>query len=196
MKDKKTIYAVLVAIVIAGAGLSIAYAAMSTTLTTTFGKVTQNSLTWNVGFDTTSTSVSATAGGTSATGRSCGTATIAAGSVTIGDTTLSKPGDKCTWAVTVRNSGQINAKLSSIAGTQPSGNTCSTQTGTMTCGNIKYSVTTDTAGTTAVLKSGESLAANQTLAAYIVAEYVPTNAVQSSAITQTGATFKMTWAQS
>ena len=196
MKDKKTIYAVLVAIVIAGAGLSIAYAAMSTTLTTTFGRVTQNALTWNVGCDTTSTSVSATAGGTSATGRSCGTATITAGTVTIGDTTLSKPGDKCTWAVTVRNSGQINAKLSSIAGTQPSGNTCSTQTGTMTCGNIKYSVTTDTAGTTAVLKSGESLAANQTLAAYIVAEYVPTNAVQSSAITQTGATFKMTWAQS
>ena len=188
MKDKKTIYAVLVAIVIAGAGLSIAYAAMSTTLTTTFGRVTQNALTWNVGFDTTSTSVSAT-------GRSCGTATIATGTVTIGDTTLSKPGDKCTWAVTVRNSGQINAKLSSIAGTQPSGNTCSTQTGTMTCGNIKYSVTTDAAGST-VLKSGVSLAANQTLAAYIVAEYVPTNAVQSSAITQTGATFKMTWAQS
>lgn len=195
MKDKKTIYAVLVAIVIAGAGLSIAYAAMSTTLTTTFGRVTQNSLTWNVGFDTTSTSVSATAAGTSATGRSCGTATITAGTVTIGDTTLSKPGDKCTWAVTVRNSGQINAKLSSIAGTQPSGNTCSTQTGTMTCGNIKYSVTTDAAGST-VLKSGASVAANQTLAAYIVAEYVPTNAVQSSAITQTGATFKMTWAQS
>ena len=196
MKDKKTIYAVLVAIVIAGAGLSIAYAAMSTTLTTTFGKVTQNSLTWNVGFDTTSTSVSATAGGTSATGRSCGTATITAGTVTIGDTTLSKPGDKCTWAVTIRNSGGIGAKLSSIAGTQPSGNTCSTQTGTMTCGNIKYSVTTDASGTTTVLKSGASLAANQTLAAYIVAEYVPTNAVQSSAITQTGATFKMTWAQS
>ena len=65
----------------------------------------------------------------------------------------------------------------------------------MTCGNIKYSVTTDTAGST-VLKSGTSLAANKTLAAYIVAEYVPTNAVQSSAITQTGATFKMTWAQS
>ena len=195
MKDKKTIYAVLVAIVIAGAGLSIAYAAMSTTLTTTFGRVTQNALTWNVGFDTTSTSVSATAAGTSATGRSCGTATIATGTVTIGDTTLSKPGDKCTWAVTIRNSGGIGAKLSSIAGTQPSGNTCSTQTGTMTCGNIKYSVTTDTAGSI-VLKSGTSLAANQTLAAYIVAEYVPTNAVQSSAITQTGATFKMTWAQS
>ena len=189
MKDKKTIYAVLVAIVIAGAGLSIAYAAMSTTLTTTFGRVTQNALTWNVGFDTTATSVAATASGTSATGRSCGTATIATGTVTIGDTTLSKPGDK------VRNSGGINAKLSSIAGTQPSGNTCSTQTGTMTCGNIKYSVTTDPAGST-VLKSGTSLAANKTLAAYIVAEYVPTNAVQSSAITQTGATFKMTWAQS
>ena len=45
-------------------------------------------------------------------------------------------------------------------------------------------------------KNLTSLAANQTLAAYIVAEYVPTNAVQSSAITQTGATFKMTWAQS
>lgn len=195
MKDKKTIYAVLVAIVIAGAGLSIAYAAMSTTLTTTFGRVTQNALTWNVGFDTTATSVSATAAGTSATGRSCGTATIATRTVTIGDTTLSKPGDKCTWAVTVNNSGGIAATLASIAGTQPSGNTCSTQTGTMTCGNIKYSVTTDAAGST-VLKRGSYLAPNNSFSAYIVAEYVPTNAVQSSAITQTGATFKMTWAQS
>ena len=194
MKNTNKLYIMLAIALVAVVVLGVAYAAMSTVLTITSGKVTQNALNWNVAFDTASTTVNATAGGTSATGRTCGAATVSASTLTFADTMLSKPGDTCTWSFTIRNTGSIAAKISGFAYTKPV-SSCTTSGATMTCGNIKYSVTTDTAGST-VLKSGTSLSANKTLAAYIVAEYVPTNAVQSSAITQTGATFKMTWAQS
>jgi len=75
-------------------GIIVAYAALSTTLNLKFTGVTQNALTWDVGF--TGTSASGTAAGTSATGRTCGAATITATSVSVAATTLSKPGDKCT----------------------------------------------------------------------------------------------------
>ena len=61
-------------------GVGVAYAALSTTLTVTFGKVTQNAITWNVGFQ--GSSATGTSSGTSTTGLSCGAATITASAVT------------------------------------------------------------------------------------------------------------------
>ena len=185
-------FLLLLAIILIG-GIGIAYAALSATLTITFGNVTQNALTWNVGF--TGSSATATAGGTSATGRSCGTATITPSAVTVANTTLSKPGDICTWTLNIKNSGTVGAKLNGITATAPSGITCGTASGgNLVCGNITYNLTSDSTGTT-ILTTGSTLAAGATQTVYLIAKYTPTNAVQSSEIVQTGAKFSLVYNQ-
>ena len=128
-------------------GVTVAYAALSATLNVTVNKVTQNAGSFSVVFNNTGSSVAATTvGGTSATGRSCGTATITASSVTISDTQLSKPDDSCQYTLVLKNTGTITAKLVSITPTNPSGTTCSTSSGArMICGasgkEITYTIT-------------------------------------------------------
>ena len=177
--------------------IGIAYAALSATLDVTFGNVTQNVLTWNVGFDTT-TSTSATVGGTSATGRSCGTLTLSSSSVTVSDTTLSKPDDSCRWTLKIKNTGTIAAKLTAISSTSATGTnvTCTVPTANkaqMVCGNITYSITTNTTGTT-VLTTGAPLASNGSRTVYLFAKYTG-EGVNATAVTQSGATFTIVYSQ-
>ena len=106
-KDLSTIVVILVVVVI---GMSIAYAALSSTLTISMNQVTQNSLSWDVAFQT--GTVTGTPGGSSSsTGRSCGNATVTADSVTVADTLLSKPEDSCTYSLVIKNTGSVDAKL-------------------------------------------------------------------------------------
>ena len=191
LKDQNLKFILLVAAVLL-LGVGIAYAALSTTLTITFGKVTQSALSWNVAFE--GSSATATVGGTSATGRTCGTATITATSVTVADTTLSKPGDKCTYTLKVKNSGTVGAKLNTITPTAPTDATCATATGgNLVCGNITYKLTSDSSGAT-VLPTGTSLAAGGTQTMYLVVSY-NASGLQSTAITQTGAKFTLSYTQ-
>ncbi len=173
-------------------GVGIAYAALSTTLNITFGSVTQSALEWNVGFQ--GNSATATAAGTSSTGRSCGAATITPSTVTVADTTLSKPGDKCTYTLTVANSGTVGAVLASITPTAPSGITCGTATtGNLVCGNITYKLTSDSTGNT-VLPTGTNLAAGATQTIYLVISY-NAETLQGTAVTHTGAKFTLVYNQ-
>jgi len=172
-------------------GIIVAYAALSTTLNLKFTGVTQNALTWDVGF--TGTSASGTAAGTSATGRTCGAATITATSVSVAATTLSKPGDKCTYALNIKNSGGLAAKLSAITPTKPGSTTCATASGgNMVCGNITYKLTTDSAGSTVL--TSQTLAAGAALPVYLVVSYTGTT-LNSTAVTQSNATFSLAFAQ-
>ena len=173
-------------------GVGVAYAALSTTLSITFGSVTQSALSWNVGFQ--GNSATATSSGTSDTGRVCGTATITPSTVTVADTTLSKPGDKCTYALTVANTGTVGAVLSSITPTAPNGITCGTSTGgNLVCGNITYKLTSDAAGET-VLPTSTDLAAGSTQAIYLVISY-NADTLQTTEVTHTGAKFTLTYNQ-
>ena len=190
----------LIAVIAAICGVGIAYAALSTTLTITTNKVTQNALTWNVAFTT--GTVNATVGGTSATGRTCGAATVTANAVTVADTTLSKPGDSCTYALTIKNTGGIVAKLGTLVPTKPteSGVTCtltsaSTSAGaSMVCGNLTYKITTDATGNTP-LKTDTTIAASTgSQAVYLIVSYTGSS-LNSSAVTQTGGKFTFTYNQ-
>lgn len=173
-------------------GVGVAYAALSATLNITFGNVTQSAITWSVGF--TGSSATGTAAGTSATGRSCGNATITSSAVTLADTTLSKPGDKCTYTLTIKNSGTIGATLNTITPSAPSGISCATATGgNLVCGNITYKLTSDSAGSN-ILTTGNTIAASGTQTVYLVVMY-NASGVQSSEITQSGAKFTLTFAQ-
>lgn len=193
MKSRKKMRNLLVILFLIVISISVAYAALSTNLTVTASKITQNALTWNVGF--TGTSATATSSGTSNTGLSCGTATITSTSVTIANSTLSKPGDTCIYALTIKNSGTIPAKLNTITPTAPTSVTCGTASGgLLVCGNITYRLASNNAGTT-TLTTGGVLAANATLPVYLSISYTGTG-VNSSAVTQNSAKFTINYVQS
>ena len=194
MKKKENLLPLIIVAGVLVVGIGIAYAALSTTLTITFGNVTQTALNWNVGFQ--GTTISGTPGGTSSTGRSCGTATVAQDtlSVTVADTTLSKPNDSCTYTLTVKNSGNIPAKLDNITPTAPSGITCGTISGgNMVCGNITYKLASNSDGST-ILPTNTTLAASETQTVYLVVKYTGTT-TNSSSVTHTGATFTLNYIQ-
>ncbi len=143
MKNQQKLTFMMVAFLVVIVGLSVAYAALSTTLNITVNKVTENALTWDVAWATTSTCV-LNEGGTSSTGRSCGAATASGTSLTIADTTLSKPGDYCRYTCTINNNGGIVAKFGSATATVPTvtsgGGSCSKSGTTITCKNSSSAI--------------------------------------------------------
>ena len=180
-------------------GVAIAYALLSTTLNVTVNAVTQSVQTWNIAFG--ATSYTPTKIGSSDTGRTCGNASVSGTVLTVAATTLSKPGDGCRYALTVKNSGTIGAILNSITQTNPSGNgagtcTASNNNATLTCGNITYKFTTDTAGNTAlgVGSSGQTIAAGATATFYLHILY-NASGVQTTSLTQTNAKFLLNYQQ-
>ena len=101
---------ILLGVLIVGlVSMTVAYAALSATLNITINKVTQNAVTWNVAFAT--GTVTPTVGGTGDVGRSCGNATVTATTVTVSNTTLSKPDDSCTYQLTIKNNGKVINKV-------------------------------------------------------------------------------------
>ncbi len=192
LKNENLRFLLLVALILV-VGIGIAYAALSATLDITFNRITQNAITWDIAF--VGNSATGTPAGTSATGRSCGTATITATSVTVADSSVSKPGDKCTYALTIKNNGTVNGILSSITPTAPTSVVCETATaGNLVCGNITYKLTTDATGDT-LFTSGGSLAADASQTIYLVVLYNKTDEVQSTQIEQSGAKFTLTYNQ-
>ena len=192
MKANSNLKVILAAVLVVLAGVTIAYAAMQANLSITTNRITQSALSWNVGFQ--GSSATATVGGTSSTGRSCGTATITSTSVTVAATTLSKPDDSCTYELTIKNSGTIPATLASITPTAPTSITCSPISGaSMVCGNITYKLTTDSTGNNLLTKGG-TLGANDTLKVYLVVKF--TGSTVGSAVTHSGGKFALVYNQS
>lgn len=193
-KERRRLYVIMCTLAVAVVGLSIAYAALSTQLTATLSTVKNDpsGTTWNVGF--VAGTVNGTPGGTSATGRSCGAATVTASTVSVGETTLSKPDDSCTYALTIKNTGSIAATLASINATQPSGASCTVSGASMVCGNITYKLTTDASGNTLLAQGGTLAASTGTLPVYLVVKYTGST-VSSTAISQTNGSFTLTYNQ-
>ena len=199
----KKLTQILVAIVLTITGLSVAFAALSTTLNITTSSVKQagpDVVSWNVGFQ--GSSATATVGGSSDQGRACTDATVSPSQVTVASgIQLSKPGDSCTYQLTIKNSGTIPAKLNSITPTSPTGTgvTCTPTAGSTTgsakivCGNITYTLAGSANGATNFV-TGTTLTANQTTTAYLIAAFTGTSPA-SSAITQSGAAFSINYVQ-
>ena len=191
--ERKKYYIPLLIVTISLFGIAIAYAALSQNLNVTVAKVTQNALSWDVAL--VAGTVNATVEGTSDTGRSCGTATVTATSISVANTTLSKPEDGCVYKFQVKNNGGINAKLNSITPTKPTSTTCTTASGgNMVCGNITYKVTTDATGNTLVTTSNASITAGATNDLYLVVRYTGSN-VNSTEVSQSSAKFTLVYGQ-
>jgi len=195
--ERKRLYIIMCTLAVAVVGLSIAYAALSTTLTITMNSVSNSDIVWAVGFEP--GTVNATAGGTSATGRSCGAATLTANSVTVAATTLSKPGDSCTYALPIKNSGTITAELATVVPSAPTSTSCTTTSAStsasaqMVCGNITYKLMGNAAGTTNFV-TGTTIAANGTTTAYLVIAYTGSQP-SASQISQAAGKFTLTYNQ-
>ena len=200
MKNNKSLYLIVGILIISLITLSIAFAALSATLSINFGNVNQSVQTWNVAF--TGTSVSGTASGSaSTTGRSCGNASIESNKVTVGDTQLSKPGDQCQWKLTVKNNGTIGAKLTSIGADYGSNTGCvlggsNNQRTTVTCGNIIYTLTSDSNATTA-LPINTSLSSTNTQDVYVTAKFADNGTLNNGnqTIVQSGVSFTLNYTQ-
>lgn len=152
-------------------GLAVAYAALSATVNVTFGKVIQNALTWNVGFESGTT----TATPSGSANVVCGEATTTANTVTIANTTLTTLHDKCLYKLKIENTGSIDALLQSISPRVPTSMSCNTTTTSqMVCDNVTYKLTSDAEGL-ALLDVNNVLSANTgTLDVYLSVEYTGT----------------------
>ncbi len=187
----REVYVILSVLCVAVVILAVAYAALSSTLEINFGTVSQNVQSWNVGFIP--GTATATSKGTSTTGLVCGSATVTTDTVTVADSSISKPGDSCTYKLTVKNSGSINAKLSTITPVDPASTSCTKDGASMVCGNITYKLTTDDVGTT-LLTANASLETAKSQTVYLSATYTGTG-LQSEAVTQSGAGFTLVYNQ-
>lgn len=195
MKKDKSIIFVIFILMIATLALSIAFSSLSTLLNINYGDVNQSAQTWDVGFDTSGSPLAASSTGTSAAGRICGAATITKDSVSVADTQLSKPGDTCTWSLTIQNLGTIDAELNSVTPIIGE-NSCTISGSSMECGNITYKLATDQAGTTLLSSKINSTLAktNGTKDVYLIATY-SSNSIGGSSNTQSGIGFTILYNQ-
>ena len=195
MKKDKSIIFVIFILMIATLALSIAFSSLSTLLNINYGDVNQSAQTWDVGFDTSGSPLAASSTGTSAAGRICGAATITKDSVSVADTQLSKPGDTCTWSLTIQNLGTIDAELNSVTPIIGE-NSCTISGSSMECGNITYILATDQAGTTLLSSQINSTLAktNGTKDVYLIATY-SSNSIGGSSNTQSGIGFTILYNQ-
>lgn len=191
---RRKLYYILITLICICIFLSVAYAALSTTLNINFGTVYQDAQTWNVGFES-NNSISATKGGFGNTGKSCGTASTNQNVATVNNVNLSKPGDSCMWALKILNSGTINAKLTSIVANYPTtDDTCSTVSNSkVVCGNITYKITTDNTGNN-LLALNEVINSNSYKYVYLYAVYTGTD-IHSNEILQSGTSFSLVFTQ-
>ncbi len=191
--DRSNLMAIIYIMVVVIAGVSVAYAALSTTWSISTTQITQSSLSWNVGF--TPGNVTPTETGSSGSGRVCGSATVTASTVTVANTTLSKPEDGCTYALTVANTGSIDATLATITAVSPTSTSCTTNTdSSMTCGNITYSLTSDSTGNTLLTTGGTLAKTSGTQNVYLNVKYTGSG-LQTSEVTQSNGGFTLIYNQ-
>ena len=197
IRNKKFVIVLSGSLLLVLFGISIAYAALSQTLTTTYNRISQSSQTWNIGF------VSGTITGQVVTNSSnslnCGTATATATTISGISPTLSDVGDKCSYTFTIKNDGSIDGKISSITITEPLGQTCTKTGSTMVCGNITYMLHYDSANSSTLVsvnnvieKKNGSTATTKTVVMTI--EYTGTTAAEED-FTQSGFSYSLLYAQ-
>jgi len=191
-------------------GIVVAYSALSTTLNAKFNTVTSQALNWNIGFEK-KTGYYVTnaysdyyrsyirsgywASGFSSNPSTCGGVLVEDTGVYLNDVELSKTGEKCGYILSIKNSGGINATLSSISATRPTlisgSGSCSTSGAKMTCGNITYKMTTDSAGNT-LLSSNTSITAGSSKDVYLIVEYTGSSKTEA---TWSGGGFNFNYSQ-
>lgn len=108
-KERRTKVLSLAALIVAVLGLTVAFAALSQTLTIN-GNASVDAATWDIHFETPYGSDATTQGAATINK----TPTFNGTSITDIDVSITKPNDMAYWAFKIVNNGTINAKISSI----------------------------------------------------------------------------------
>lgn len=108
-KERRTKVLSLAALIVAVLGLTVAFAALSQTLTIN-GNASVDAATWDIHFETPYGSDGTTDGAATINK----TPTFNGTSITDIDVSITKPGDLAYWVFKIVNNGTINAKISSI----------------------------------------------------------------------------------
>ena len=109
IRYKRTVTILLSSVLIGIIIMAIAYAAMQATLNVTFSKITQQALTWDIGFK-----IETVAGVPNRQGLDCGSATVTKYQLTSGYPKFQSVGDMCSYTFHIINNGNIAAKISDI----------------------------------------------------------------------------------
>lgn len=152
MKKKNNMVG-FIALIVAIVGLSIGFAAFSTTLTVDFGntKVTPSSSDWDVTYVCTPT---ATASGTA----TCGKGSVSGTTWASLTATLKRPGDKCVWKCTIENSGKYIAYLKSISGGAKTCTPAATSAiATEACSDITFTKSPGSAGSSIAVGGSQAV---------------------------------------
>lgn len=140
MKKEKNVIGI-VALIVAIVGLSVGFAAFTSTITVaTTGTYTPPSSDWNVAFSCTPT---ATVAGSA----TCGKGTVSGTTWSGLTATLVKPGDACTWTCSIKNSGKYTAYLNAVSGGAISACTpaATSDLATSACSDITFTKTPSSA---------------------------------------------------
>ena len=195
IRRKRLVFTIIFVLVISIASISIGYAALSTSISITMNKITQNAMTWNIGFKTGTVSGSVT---TNNSGNAvCGSATATATTISGVAPSLAM-GDKCAYTFYIQNNGTIGGKISSINITKPTGATCTTSGSTMTCGNIVYKLRYTSATSNTLVATGNTIAAKSGSTATsktVVLTIEHNGSVETAAYTQSGFQYTINFTQ-
>ena len=207
--NKKMLYFVLGALCFSVIALSVAFAALSNTLTINFGNVTQEQHSFGCRFETTggavNTTVAATTGGTSDTGRVCNPITISSdGSyITVRELELSKPDDSCQYDFRVKNTGTIGLRVSATPTKPKQGSTNTDVTcthasgGNLVCGNLTYTLSYSSGANYTTFPAAPNLLmdASDAKNVKLLIKYTGTSVNTSSAVVHRDAKYTVTCAQ-
>ena len=164
VRGRNSRFVAVVAIIIAIVGLSIAYAAMSTTLKIK-GNATIDIASWDIKFDNLGTTIK--------TGNAvCQDPTLSNTNIRDYSVVLTKPGDSCSYQFDIVNNGTIDATLGALSKNDEL--MCkaiiSDSSSQFPCANITYSLTYDSVNGTNV-SQGDSLAAGTKKTVYLTLAY-------------------------
>ena len=194
---KRFLLFVLFLLFVAIIGLTIAFIKITSELGDDIikppdGPVTPVSPEWKVGFVAeTSKGVPS---GNSIDRINCGSIVKSEVSAVITDVKLLPTNNsRCSYPLTIKNSGTLDAKVSEIIFSSPNGVTCKTEGSRMTCGNITYKVSVDQNGND-LLSEGAELKTESEVLVYLIVEATGNNS-SFNEISQSGAKIILVYAE-
>ena len=193
IRRKKPIILLIIIMIVSIIILSVGYAALSTTLNITSNSITQNPMTWNIGFQTGSiTGVASTNSGTI----SCGSATVTSTTITGVSPVFDTADGRCSYTFKIKNSGTIGGKISSINITKPL-SSCTTSGSTMTCGNMVYKLHYNSATSTSLVAVNDTINAmsGSTPTEKTVVLTIEHSGIETNGYNQSGFAYQITFIQ-
>lgn len=193
-KKEKKIYIILFTISILVIGFSIVYVFFSTPLKIKYANLAHSTPTWDVKLKkgvTLDENVN-----NNSDKVDCGHVIVTNSSIKVDSVKLSRPGDMCSYPITVEDKGKVDAKLVKVSAFSPINVSCeSSFDGELICGNIIYRLTTDSAGKKILTAGSQRLKKIDGVANFYLVVSVLEGTTNEKEVSHVGAGFTVVYAQ-